>query len=237
MSPRGSARTVREAAWVDGAQPQPLGVENRHSGPLSPDRRAADLGDDLDHLLDSQRLGQHRGGLLQPRCAQRRGRQLLGQPTAHLLGLALRGDVSTGAHPLDDPAVPLDRHSAHVVVPVGAGPAANPVAAVEDLAGPDAVAPGRLDPLPVVAVDRLQPALAEIFLSGLASDPAPLRRVLGNLAVRPGHPDHLRARLHQRAVPLLAAPQRLRGQMLLRDLDGDRADAADLAVLGREPGK
>ena len=81
-----------------------------------------------------QRLGQHRGGLLEPGGAQRRGRQLLGQPAAHLLGLALAGDVGAGAHPLDDLAVPLDRHRAHVVVPVGPGLGAHPVAAVEHLA-------------------------------------------------------------------------------------------------------
>ena len=122
-------------------------------------------------------------------------------------------------------------------MPVGARPAAHPVAAVEDLARADALAPGSLDPLPVVAVDRLQPALAQVLLGRLPGDPAPLRRVLGDLAVRPGHPDHLRAGLHERAVPLLAAPQCLGGLVLRGDVDGDRGDAADVAVPRREPGE
>jgi len=113
-------------------------------------------------------LGQHRGGLLQAaRCASAAGGQLLGQAAAHLLGLPLAGHVAAGADPLDDLAVPLDRDRAHVVVPVRAALGADPVPVVEDLAGPDALAPVTLDPLPVLGVDRLQPAEPGVLILGL----------------------------------------------------------------------
>ncbi len=105
-------------------------------------------------------------------------------------------------------------------MPVGAGPAAYPVAAVEDLARAQALLPGRLDPLSVVAVNRVKPALAQVLLGRLASDPAPLGRVLGDLAVGLGEPHHLGASLYQRPVPLFTAAKGL-GSLLLRcHIDG-----------------
>src|SRR5580698_620545 len=158
---------------------------------------------------------------------------------AHLLGLALAGHVGAGTDPLDDLAVPLDRHRAHVVVPVGAALGADPVPVVENLAGADALTPVALDPLPVLRVDRLQPAGAEEFLHRLAGDPAPLRRVLLHRAVGTRHPDDLRAALHQRPVALLAAPDLLLGLRgrVPGHVEQDEPDAGGLAVgaAHREP--
>ena len=213
-----SSRMSRVAADCPGGMPaglidlQPGAVQQGHRGPLRADRGPADLGDDLDDLLDGERLGQHRGGLLQPGGTQRRGGQLLGQPAAHLLGLALAGDIGTGADPLDDLPVPLDRHRADVVVPVGAGPGPDPVAVVKRLAGLHAALPVALHPVPVLGVDGVQPAPAQVLLHALAGDPAPLGAVLDEVAVRVGDPDHLGAALDQRAVPLLAAPDGLLGR-------------------------
>src|SRR6202030_2789925 len=111
------------------------------------------------------------------RGAQRRRRQVFGEAAAHLLGFALAGDVGAGADPLDDLAVPLDRHRPHVVVPVRAGLGADPVAIVEDLAGADALTPVALDPLPVLGVNRGEPAEPGVLLLRLPGDPSPFLRV------------------------------------------------------------
>src|SRR6202042_793179 len=90
----------------------------------------------------------------------------------------------------------------------GFGP--DPVTAVEYFPGPDAFPPFPLDPLAVLGVNRVQPAIAQVLVQALAGNPAPLRRILGDLAGGRGDPDDLGARLHQRAVPLFAAAERLR---------------------------
>ena len=122
---------------------------------------------------------------------------------------------------------------------VRAGAAPHAIPAIEHLAGTEAVPPRGLDPFAVVRVDGLQPALGLVLLGALAGDPAPLGRVLGHLAIWLGDPDDLGACLHERPVPLLAAPQRLSRLVLLGDIDSDDRDAVDvaLAVMGREPGK
>ena len=237
ITPGLSSRMSRVAAACPGGMParvdhpQPAAVQQGHRGPLRADRGAAHLGDHLDDLLDGQRLGQHRRGLLQPRGAQRGRRQLLGQPAAHLLGLALAGDVGTGADPLDDPPVSLDRHGADVVMAVGAGPGPDPVAVVEGLTGLDAGLPVALHPVPVLGVDHVQPAVAPVLLLGLPGDPAPFGAVLGDLAVGVRDPDDLRAALDEGSVPLLAAPDGLLGQLPARDIDRDQHDARDVPLL------
>ena len=81
--------------------------------------------------------------------------------------------------------------------------------------------------------------IAQVLLDALAGDPAPLRRVLGDLAGRRGHPDHLGAGLHQRAVPLLAAADRLRRVGPVGDVHRDQRHAGDVPVrvVRGEPGE
>ena len=202
----------REPGRVDHPQAELVVVEQRHRRAQGADRGPADLGDHLDHLLDVERLGQHRGRLLQPRGAQRGRRQLVGQPAAHLLGLALAGHVGAGADPLGDLPVPLDRHRPHVVVPVGRRPwSASGTGRRRSGRCAATLAPVALDPLAVLGVDRVKPPVAEELLHGLPGDPAPLGRVLEHLPVRRRHPDDLRAALDEGPVPLLAAAQRLFG--------------------------
>ncbi len=219
-----------EPGPVDHAQAELVVIEERHRRAQRADRGPAHLGDHLDHLLHVERLGQHRRRLLQPRGAQRRRRQLVGQPAAHLLGLALAGHVGAGADPLGDLPVPLDRHRPHVVVPVGAAPGAHPEPVIEDPAGAQALPPVPLDPLAVLRVDRVEPPVAEELLDGLPGDPPPLGGVLEHLAVRRRHPDDLRAALDERPVPLLAAAQRLLGGRASAAGDDDEPGAAQRVV-------
>ena len=71
--------------------------------------------------------------------------KLLGQPAAHLLGLALAGDVDVGPDPFGDLAAPPDRHRADVVVPVPARLRADPVGGLEGPVAPDGLPPLVLD--------------------------------------------------------------------------------------------
>ena len=54
---RGGCRAGR-VLRADDAQPEPVGVDERHRRPVGSDRRTADVGDDRDHLLHGERLGQ-----------------------------------------------------------------------------------------------------------------------------------------------------------------------------------
>ena len=162
------------AIGADDPQPEPLLVDERDRGAVSADRGPADLGDDADDFLHGKRLGKQRGRLLQPGGAQRGRGQLLGEPAAHLVGLALAGDIGARAHPLHDRAIPLDRHRPDVVVAVRAGLRADPVTAVENRAGLDAAEPVPLDPVAVVRVDGGEPAVGQVLIDRLAGDPAPL---------------------------------------------------------------
>ena len=161
------------------------------------------------------------------------------QPAAHLLGFALAGDVGAGSHPLDDLAVPFDRHGADVVVPVGAGPGPDPVPVVEGLPGLDTGLPVAPDPVPVLGMDRVQPAAAHELLQGLPGDPAPLGAVLGDLAVGVRDPDNLRTAQHQGAVALLAAPDGVLRTLAAGHIHRDQHDAGDVpaGVMRWEPGQ
>src|SRR5262245_64219259 len=122
-------------------------------------------------------------------------------------------------------------------MPVRPGLGADPVAVVEYPAGLDTFLPVPLDPLPVLGMHGIQPAASQVLLQALPGDPAPLRRVLRDLALRRGHPDDLRASLDQRAVTLLATADRLLGVAPLGDVDGDQGDPGylPLGVVRREP--
>ena len=233
------AGDFRQPERVDRVQLQPLPVEQGHRRPLGTDRRAPDLSDHLDDLEHGQGLGQHGRGLLQPGGAQRGGGQLLGQPAAHLLSLALAGDIGAGPDPFNDLPVPLNRDGPHVVMPVRPGLGADPVTAVEYFPGADAFPPFPLHPLAVLRVNRVQPAIAQVLLQALAGNPAPLGRILGDLAGGRGHPDDLGARLHQRAVPLLAAADRLRRVLPVGHVHRDQGHAGDVPVrvVRGEPGE
>jgi hypothetical protein len=193
-------------------------------------RATADRCDHLDDLEHGQGLSQHGRGLLQPGGAQGGGGQLLGQPAAHLLSLALAGDIRAGPDPFNDLPVPLNRDGTHVVMPVRPGLGPDPVTAVEYFPGADAFAPFPLDPLAVLRVNRVQPAIAQVLVHALAGNPAPLGRILGDLAGGRGDPDDLGAGLHQRAVPLLAAADRLRRVLPVGHVHGDHGHAGDIPV-------
>ena len=90
--------------------------------------------------------------------------------------------------------------------------------------------PVALDPLAVLGMDGVEPAVAEELLHGLPGDPAPLGRVLEHLAVGRRHPDDLGAALDERAVPLLAPPQGLLRIRSRAARDDDETRAVKLAV-------
>ena len=122
---------------------------------------------------------------------------------------------------------------AHVVVPVPAAPGPHPEPLFEQPAGPQRLPPVPLDPLAVLRVDGLQPAVAEELVHGLPGDPAPLGRVLEHLPLGGGHPGDLRAALDEGAVPLLAAPQRLLGGQARRCPRSRSARPRDSVPSGR----
>ena len=90
--------------------------------------------------------------------------------------------------------------------------------------------PFALDPLAVLGMNRVQPAAAQVLIGRLAGDRAPFRRILRDLAGRRGDPDDLRPGLHQRAVPLLAAPQRLLRVLAVGDRRWRQHHPGDLPV-------
>ena len=115
-------------------------------------------------------------------------------------------------------------------MPVPAAPGPHPEPLFEQPAGPQRLPPVPLDPLAVLGVDGFQPPVAEELIDRLPGDPAPLGRVLEHLPLGGGDPGDLRAALHEGAVPLLAAPQRLLGGRPGGARDHDQPGPAQRAV-------
>ncbi len=232
----GSAAGVGDRAGVDHLEGAAVGVEERDGGVVGGQGGAADVDDDLDDLLDRERLGQYRGRALEAGGAQGGGAELVGQAAAHLLGLTLGGDVGVGAHPLDHAAVADDRDGPDLEVAVAAGAGADAVGPLEHGPAAQGLAPGLLGGGAVVGVDGVEPAVGEVFLQPLAGDGAPFRRVFDHRAAGRGDPDELLLGLDERAVALLAAAQVVFGGLAFGEVDAEQggADRGALVVVERE---
>ena len=126
-----------------------------------------------------------------------------------LLRLQPVGDVGVRADPFADPAVLVEhRHRADLHAAVFAVPAPEPVLGGERPAAGDRLAPGADRLLPVVGVDRLEPASPRRLGAGLAGEGHPLAGVDGPPAVGGRGPDDLRGGRDQGPVPRLAAAER-----------------------------
>jgi hypothetical protein len=126
------------------------------------------------------------------------------------LGVAAFGDVVGRADPLVHRAVVVAyRDGPRDDGPPGAVAGEDGVLHLVRLAARDRLGPARRDPLPVVGVDRVQPARAQHLVAALAGTPAPRRHVRREPALGVGTPDVHGDRLDQRPVPRLAGPQRL----------------------------
>ena len=137
----------------------------------------------------------------------------------HLAELFLRvkpvGDVGVGADPFADPAVVVEhRHRADVHAAVFAVPAPETVLGGERPAAGDRLAPGADRLLPVVGVDRLEPASPRRLGAALAGEGLPLAGVDGPPAVGGRGPHDLGGGRDQGPVPRFAAAERFLGVLL-----------------------
>jgi hypothetical protein len=118
------------------------------------------------------------------------------------------GDVGSPTHSRTLVAV-AHRHPAHLEVARAAVPVTQPALDIEDAARLDRRVPRLAHPVAVRGVHRAEPAVPADILLALPRERAPRKEVRGGAAVRIRRPDDLRARETERAVALLALPQRL----------------------------